>query len=278
MTGQLTDTATSWIDTSTGAVAALRAGPADGDPVLLLPGYTGSKEDFAPLLAPLARAGFAVTAVDLPGQYESSGPADPAGYAPDALAATVGDVAARLGDPVHLLGHSFGGLVARAAVLAAPRRYRSLVLMSSGPAAIGGARAAMIEQLEPVLAASGLAGVYAASQAIYRAQPGYVEPPAPLGAFLQQRFLAGVPAMLQGMGTALRAEPDRVAELAAVAPPTLVLFGADDDAWPTAVQRDMAKRLGATVAEIDSAAHSPAVENATATVTALIDFWVKVRT
>lgn len=277
-TGQLTDIGTSWIDTSSGMVAALRAGPADGDPVLLLPGYTGSKEDFAPLLGPFARAGFAVTAVDLPGQYESSGPADPAGYTPDALAATVADVADTLGASVHLLGHSFGGLVARAAVLAAPHRYRSLVLMSSGPAAIGGARAALIEQLEPVLAASGLAGVYAASQAIYRAQPGYVEPPAPQGAFLQRRFLAGVPAMLQGMGTALRVEPDRVAELAAVAPPTLVLFGVDDDAWPTVVQREMARLLGATVVEIDGAAHSPAVENAAATATALIDFWVSVPT
>lgn len=257
-------------------IAALQAGT-PGDPaVLLVPGYTGSKEDFAPLLAPLAQAGFAVTAIDLPGQYESSGPADPAGYAPDVLAATVAGVADALGASVHLLGHSFGGLVARAAVLAAPERYRSLVLMSSGPAAIGGARAALIEHLEPVLAASGLAGVYAASQAIYRAQPGYVEPPPPLAAFLERRFLAGVPAMLQGMGTALRAEPDRVAELAAVAPPTLVLFGADDDAWPTVVQRDMARRLGASVVEIDAAAHSPAVENAAATATALIDFWVKV--
>ena len=49
-----------------------------------MPGYTGSKEDFAPLLAPLAAAGFAATAIDLPGQYESPGPADPAGYTPDA--------------------------------------------------------------------------------------------------------------------------------------------------------------------------------------------------
>lgn len=277
MTAQLTDIGTSWLDTSRGPVAALRTGPADGAPVLLLPGYTGSKEDFAPLLAPLASAGFAVTAIDLPGQYQSPGPADPAAYAPDALAGTVTEVAGALGGSVHLLGHSFGGLVARAAVLADPRSYRSLVLMSSGPAAIGGARAAMIEQLEPVLAASGLAGVYAASRAIYRAQPDYVEPPPPLAAFLQRRFLAGVPAMLQGMGGALRSEPDRVAELADVAPPTLVLFGSNDDAWPTAAQRDMARRLGAQVVEI-AAAHSPAVENPDATAAALIEFWVQLAT
>jgi pimeloyl-ACP methyl ester carboxylesterase len=94
-----------------------------------------------------------------------------------------------------------------------------------------------------------------------------------LAAFLERRFIAGVPAMLQGMGEALRSEPDRVRELAAVALPTLVLFGADDDAWPTDVQRKMAARLGAPVAVVPNAAHSPAVENPTVTAQDLIAFW-----
>jgi pimeloyl-ACP methyl ester carboxylesterase len=264
------------IDTDGAPIAALHSGDTGASPVLLLPGYTGSKEDFAPLLAPLAEAGFNVTAIDLPGQYESSGPADPAHYTPDALAAVVHSVAASLGPRVHLVGHSFGGLVARAAVIAAPDAFASLVLMCSGPAGIGGARADMITQLEPVLAASGLAGVYAASLTIYRAQAGYVEPAAPLAAFLERRFVTGVPAMLQGMGQALRSEPDRVAELATVAPPTLVLYGVDDDAWPPATQHDMAVRLGAARVVIPDAAHSPAVENPAATTSALVDFWHRV--
>ena len=46
------------LSTDTGPIAGLRAGR-DGDPaVLLVPGYTGSKEDFGPLLDPLATAGF----------------------------------------------------------------------------------------------------------------------------------------------------------------------------------------------------------------------------
>jgi len=258
-------------ETRGGLVAAIGAG--DGTPVLLLPGYTGSKEDFAPLLGPLADAGLRPVAVDLPGQYESPGPADPDSYRPDQLQATVREVAAQLGSRVHLVGHSFGGLVARAAVLAAPGSFESLVLMCSGPAGIGGNRRAVIETLEPVLAASGLAAVYAASQAMAAAQPGYVAPQAALAEFLQGRFLAGVPAMLQGMGRALRDEPDRVAELAATGVRTLVLYGVDDDAWPTAVQDDMAARLGAATVAVPGAAHSPAVENPTATATALLDFW-----
>jgi pimeloyl-ACP methyl ester carboxylesterase len=258
-------------ETSEGPIAALTSG--DGPAVLLLPGYTGSKEDFGPLFAPLADAGFRTVAIDLPGQYESPGPASPAAYTPDLLQLTVQEVAAQLGRRVHLLGHSFGGLVARAAVIEDPQRYASLVLMCSGPAAIGGNRQELIERLEPVLAASGMAAVYAASQAIAAAQPGYVAPPPALGEFLQTRFLAGVPAMLQGMGRALRSEPDRVSELAAAGVRTMVLYGVDDDAWPTVAQDEMARRLGAPRVVIPGAAHSPAVENPSATAAALLRFW-----
>src|SRR2546421_175548 len=68
-----------------GPVAALRAaaggnGPDLGVTALLVPGYTGSKEDFAPLIDPIADAGFDVVAIDLPGQYESPGPDREADY------------------------------------------------------------------------------------------------------------------------------------------------------------------------------------------------------
>ncbi|MDH5278290.1 MAG: alpha/beta hydrolase, partial [Actinomycetota bacterium] len=45
------------VDTSRGAVAALRSGPADAPLALLVPGFTGSKEDFVALLKPVGRAG-----------------------------------------------------------------------------------------------------------------------------------------------------------------------------------------------------------------------------
>lgn len=260
------------IETSAGRIAALR-GDADGPPVLLLPGYTGSKEDFAPLFGPLTDAGYAVTAIDLPGQFESPGPADPEAYAPDRLGPIVLELVHRLGAPVNVVGHSFGGLVARAAVIAEPHDFGSVTLMCSGPAGIRGPRAAMIEHLEPLLATAGIAAVYAASESIYRAQPGYVAPPPPLAAFVERRFLAGAPAMLQGMGKAVRAEPDRVAELAETGVRVLVLRGTDDDAWPGSVQDEMAHRLGAELAVIPGAAHSPAVERPAATAAALMSFW-----
>lgn len=117
------------LSTSRGGFAALRAepdGPVRGS-ALLVPGFTGSKEDFIALLEPLAAAGYRVTAVDQRGQYETGGPDDPAAYAVEALGADVRaltEAVAADGGPPHLLGHSFGGQVVREAVLAAPRTAR----------------------------------------------------------------------------------------------------------------------------------------------------------
>src|SRR6195952_215998 len=61
--------------------------------VLMVAGYTGSKEDFAPLLAPLADAGLRVVAIDQRGQFESPGPDDPGHYTVAELAADVIEVA-----------------------------------------------------------------------------------------------------------------------------------------------------------------------------------------
>jgi pimeloyl-ACP methyl ester carboxylesterase len=256
-----------------GPIAALHAGATDGMPALLVPGFTGSKEDFGPLLDPLAGAGLRPVAIDLPGQFESAGPDDPAAYSTSELGAWVCAVAAALGERVHLVGHSFGGLVGRAAVLAEPALFDSFVLMDSGPAALSGARAERIALLGPHLPTLGVAGVHRASEAAAAAEPGYVAPPPELAAFLEKRFLAGSPAMLQGMADALLSEPDRVAELAAVGVPLLVVYGAADDAWPPAVQDEMAARLAAPVVTVPGAAHSPAVENPPATAAALLEFW-----
>lgn len=261
------------LDTSAGPVAVLSAG--DGPPVLFVPGYTGTKEDFLPLLPLLAAAGLRAVAMDLPGQYETPGPDRIEGYTPDALAAALLAVAAQLGRP-HLVGHSFGGLVARAAVIAAPDAARSLVLLDSGPAAIGGNRRERMAALEPLLAAGGLPAVYDALQTVAAADPAWVALPAELKAFLRKRFLAGSAVGLRGMGDALRSEPDRTETVKATGIPLLVAYGEHDDAWAPAVQAEMAARLGAETVVIADAIHSPAVQQPGPTARALLDFWSRV--
>lgn len=260
--------------TPDGPVAVLEAG--DGPAVLFVPGYTGTKEDFALLLPLLADAGLRAVAMDLPGQYQTPGSDDPDAYTPDALSRSVLAVASQLERP-HLVGHSFGGLVSRATVIADPAAVRSLVLMGSGPSAIGGDRRERMAALEPVLRAGGMPAVYAALETLAAGDPVWASMTAEQRAFLRTRFLAGSPAGLQGMGDALRAEPDRTDELAAIGLPLLVLYGEHDDAWAPAVQAAMADRLGAPTAVIADAIHSPAAQQPAATARALLEFWATVR-
>jgi pimeloyl-ACP methyl ester carboxylesterase len=261
----------------TGPLAALDTGPAVHGTVLLLAGYTGSKEDFAPLLAPIAAAGLRAVAIDQRGQYESPGPDDPAAYSVAELATDVRAVAhgfrAASPGPLHLVGHSFGGLVARAAVLAEPELFASLTLLGSGPAFLTGPRAELLEHLSPLLDAGGVQLVNDTLEQLAMTDPRAQEVPAPTREFLRERFLANSAAGLRGMADALLAEPDRVAELAATGVPVLVAHGIADDAWSPAAQADMAQRLGARHEVIRHAVHSPAIENPTRTLEVLVSFW-----
>ena len=249
-----------------GQLAALRADAERAvGTVLLLPGYTGSKEDFSPILDALAAAEFGALTVDLPGQFESEGPDDESEYEPMRLGAVIADVIAELapGGPVLLLGHSFGGLVARGAVLSgAP--VAGLILLCSGPAAFRtGERLESLRVGEPIMRAHGKRAVYDSTVATGRAARKVV--PADVAELMRRRFLMSSEAGLLGMGAALQHEPDRVDDLhralTARQTPAAVIAGHDDDAWPLTEQREMAARLGTDLIVIDGAAHSPAVEN-----------------
>jgi pimeloyl-ACP methyl ester carboxylesterase len=297
------------IQTSRGAFAALDAEPATGicerRPALLIPGFTGSKEDFIAVLQPLASAGREVVAIDMRGQYQSPAAADDGGYAPGELAADIGAVAGTLagdGQGLHLVGHSLGGLIAREAVLGRVTRVISLTLLSSGPARISGERAELLRAMLALIAEgqdiSADNGDTRADSSDTRPDSGesdddrlrptvetiwdeHLEPQAladgvPDGmiAFLRERMLGNSPAGLVAMGKYLLACPDRTAELASLdGPPILVLYGENDDAWRPVVQERMARRLGATRVCIPGAGHSPAVEAPETTASTLTAFW-----
>lgn len=260
-------------DLPAGPLAGVELAPAQPrGTAVLVPGYSGSKEDFGPLLAPLAAAGWRAVALDLRGQHESPGPDDETAYTVPLLAQDVLGVVQAHGR-VHLVGHSFGGLVCRAVALADRSGLASLTLLGSGPAALTGPRVDVLAFLPDVLAAGGLAAVADASEQLSAADPEAADVPPEVTAFLRQRWLTSSAAGLLGMAEALRTEPDRVAALRATGVPALVLHGQDDDAWSPAVQADMAVRLGADLVVVPGARHSPAAENPEATASALDQFW-----
>ncbi|MFJ6568354.1 alpha/beta fold hydrolase [Streptomyces sp. NPDC091292] len=289
------------LSTARGDFAAIESPAATGHTkgtALLLPGFTGSKEDFIALHAPLAAAGYRTVAVDGRGQYESDGPRDDeAPYTQEQLARDVLAQAAAVrvldgdphgtgnafaGGPVHLLGHSLGGLIARAAVLLDASPFRSLTLMASGPAQISPSQQERVKLLRDALAVMDMDQVWAAIQSM--------EPPPPedtsSGAAtqgldeglddaddLRRRWLRTSPAQLIATGRQLCVEPDRVGELAALPLPKHVISGERDDTWPLPLLDDMAGRLGARRTVVRGAEHSPNTDRPQETAAAVAAFW-----
>jgi pimeloyl-ACP methyl ester carboxylesterase len=281
------------IETRRGSFAALEAMPGSGvcerQPAVLVPGFTGSKEDFLAILHQLGAAGRRVLAIDLRGQYQSPGPDDPGAYAIRELgadvAAIVDAMAVRAGGAgdgelgaVHVVGHSFGGLVVREALLGGARHVGSVTFMSSGPAQLTGPAAdeliALLGYLDgesPEFMRNTIEKIWDSVLAPQAVAAG-VEPD--IVAFLRDRMLANSPVGLQVMARYLLQAPDRTSELTGgLHVPVLVLYGEDDDKWEPAAQEEMASRVGAERVCIPGAAHSPAVDAPETTASALNRFW-----
>lgn len=267
----------STIETSGQSLGIATLAP-EGDVVgtaILVPGFTSSRSTFFCIMDQLGQAGFRVIALSQRGQPGSTGPDDPSGYSLDVLAHDLFAVAESfdIDEPVHLLGHSFGGIVGTAAVIHDPPRWASFTLWNSG-ARFMGAEAGLGEALEQ-LRAQGPRVLWVQDR-ISRGLDPDVDLRGEMNViekFYFDRLMGTKPAQLEAGLNILATQENRVSDLASSGVPLLVSHGDADDAWPIPQQREDASAMGAAYRVIPRAGHSAHQDNPSDSVETLTRFW-----
>jgi pimeloyl-ACP methyl ester carboxylesterase len=220
----------------------------EGDPLVLLHGFTGSARDWDGVVPRLAD-GRQVVTVEHRGHGRSTNTGDAATYRFDQLVADLRVVVEHLGlAPFDLLGHSMGGVVAMRYALGHPGRLRSLLLMDTGAGAAPGDGESWLRGGIELARTGGTAAVLEA-----------------IAPFVGDEERAGLEANLGPMdgvafatlGEELLAYGSVLPQLAHLDLPTTVLVGEHDTGLRTAAD-DLAGTIpGAVLEVIAGAGHSP---------------------
>ena len=108
------------------------AGPEDGEPVILLHGFPQGPSSWETVMRRLAAAGYWTIAPAQRGYSPGASPSAASEYGIDALAGDVVAIADSLGIArFHVAGHDWGGAVAWSVAALHPRRVRSLTAIST---------------------------------------------------------------------------------------------------------------------------------------------------
>jgi pimeloyl-ACP methyl ester carboxylesterase len=245
------------VDAPSGRLARVTMGPVDAPRILLIPGVTGSKEDFVLMFPLLAAAGYRVESYDLAGQYESAG-AGPENLRPprahydyrlfiDDMIAVLTDAPGR----THVLGYSFAGLVAQQALVERPDLFASLTLLTAPPASGQVFRGVkrigrFSDAASPRTGATLL--IWGIRNNLNRVGPRRI-------AFVRERFALTRRDSIDDIVGLMMTMPDVVDAVAAAPIPKLVAASAHD-LWPVAQYRAYGARLGAEV-KVYETGHSP---------------------
>lgn len=247
---------------------------------VLVPGFTGSKEDFIAVLPLLAESGVGALSYDQLGQFESDGSPHAADYALDLLAADLAEVIADarrrfdFDGPVHLVGHSFGGLVSQRALIDGVD-VASFTALCTGPGALPRERHGGLADLVDALGHHDPDEIWAVMRAMDLAA-GVGAPAPPIADFLRRRWLANHPVSLQQFGRLLMEQESLTTQMVDTVTsriPATVMWGENDDAWPIPVQAQMARDWGAPGIQLDGLGHSPNAQDPAALVAALLRCW-----
>ncbi len=233
--------------------------------VVLVHGYTGSKEDFNLIGPLLADKGYRVLTFDNRGQHESSHSKREDAYQIQSLARDVVEIAHHYGfEKPHLLGHSMGGLVAQRAALDAPDYWSSLTLFCTGPHF-----SLKKKELEGFLHVMQTM----TTSEFWNAYKEEIDKLSPRYELFKKRWHASDPKSLTDTSRLLLDTQSVITELLATKIPVHVVYGENDDAWPMPMQDQMAKDLSAPRTIIKDAGHCPNEDQPEETVKVLTSFW-----
>jgi pimeloyl-ACP methyl ester carboxylesterase len=240
-----------------GSLAVIEAGARGNPRVVLVPGVTGSKEDFFLMMPLLAAAGFHVLSYDMAGQYESAD-AGPERLSPprkhydhDLFVDDLVAILTSSPGPAHVLGYSFAGTVAQLAFLRRPDLFLSLTLLSAPPEPGQGFRG--VKRIGPI---SGLTtGRVGAALMIWGVRKNVTHVPPGRLTFVRQRFNLTRRSSVADIISLMKRAPDVRPQLLASGIPKLVAVG-EHDLWPLSLHREFAIGIGARLT-VYRTGHSP---------------------
>ena len=248
----------------------------DGTPIVFSCGYSTTRENFRPQVAPLVAAGHRVVLWDYRGHGDSDAPEDPDSYSFDVVL----DDLARVIDfaspalPVVLAGFSFGGALSLHFALRHPARVRALVLLDTGPGFKNpDAQAGWLAQVERIaqnLETRGLRS-FVESRAAATAIGRRPELPAAKHA---ARAIAKMSARgVANFGRRVSGPiPGCIDELSQITAPALVVVGEHDDAYLRAADVMAARLPNAKKVVIPNAGHVVSIEEPEALNAAILAF------
>ncbi len=239
-------------------------------PLLFLHGVGGGHHAWERQLPYFAGLGYPSHAWDQPGYGES----------PLVEPYDLGQVSAALkclvdalgGEPVVLVGHSMGGLVAQEVYVRHPEIVKALVLTFTSPAFAGGdsefTKQFIAARIDPLDQGQRMLDI---ARRLMPTMKGSVSDPD--GLALAEKIMSGVRPETYRKAVRLLTTFDRRKELGAIRVPALLVAGSDDLTAPPKVMEKMAQKIpGAEYVMLEGCGHLGPMDQPDAFNVALLDF------
>jgi 2-succinyl-6-hydroxy-2,4-cyclohexadiene-1-carboxylate synthase len=245
-----------------------------GEPLLLLHGFTGSSQNWSPVMATFADK-YAVIAPDLIGHGQTASPPNPDRYTIQHVCDDIATLIQTLTpQPVHLLGYSMGGRVALALAIAYPHLVKTLTLESASPGLENEAERAMRQTSDDTLATRiEQVGIEAFVDEWERLSLWHTQTPEQKNALRVQRLRnhpTGLANSLRGYGTGV--QPSLWAKLSQVHMPTLLIVGEYDKKFVQIAEQMHTRLSHSHKHTIPQAGHTTHLENSAIFVRVVLEF------